>query len=380
LINYRITPSSASFEKFGTGIGDFQGEKTMLELKTNTIKFSFPEIHPDAELEVTFHRTLRIPDDGKKYALPPSLGAFPVKHVDDYKDRVPAEWMQRGGVMLPMYQCEALWISFKAKHVGDRGTKYPFAIKVGTGKISAVTGDLWVKGIKESDYLVTPPQPWLDGYCVEKGVIRQFVAAPLGWGFTAEEQITGEAEHGGLQLEVFPMDPEIFEQKFPKLPPRRYLGAKGGGATRGMRLNSVRRRKAAPMGLAPQADMGLAPGGTMKQEIHKDPHGREVWKHVAKSRVFVHLANSMAWEAITKEKPPATPISAHLYTQKGFPWYDWYDETPAMEGTEKLAGMKSVLEFGFQKGMNILPENESTNPDRVVVIKGQQGQVREGTW
>jgi hypothetical protein len=55
------------------------------------------------------------------------------------------------------------------------------------------------------DYLVVPKQPWLDGYCVEIGVIRQSVAMPLGQGFSIEEQLTGEAEFGGLQLEVFPI-------------------------------------------------------------------------------------------------------------------------------------------------------------------------------
>lgn len=31
-------------------------------------------------------------------------------------------------------------------------------------------------------YLVAPDQPWLDGFCVQKGLIRQFVAMPLGQG------------------------------------------------------------------------------------------------------------------------------------------------------------------------------------------------------
>ena len=55
------------------------------------------------------------------------------------------------------------------------------------------------------DYMVVPGQPWLDGFCVEKGLIRQFVAMPLGEGYTPEEQLTGEAEHGGLQIAVYPM-------------------------------------------------------------------------------------------------------------------------------------------------------------------------------
>ena len=59
---------------------------------------------------------------------------------------------------------------------------------------------------------MVPGQPWLDGFCVEKGLIRQFVAMPLGEGFTAEEQLTGEAEHGGLQIAVYPMKRSIYEE------------------------------------------------------------------------------------------------------------------------------------------------------------------------
>ena len=51
---------------------------------------------------------------------------------------------------------------------------------------------------------------------MEKGVIRQFVAMPLGAGYTAEEQITGKAEHGGLQIVVYPMKREVFERRFPE--------------------------------------------------------------------------------------------------------------------------------------------------------------------
>ena len=43
------------------------------------------------------------------------------------------------------------------------------------------------------------PAVLLDGYCVGKGISRQFVAMPLGEGYTAKEQLSGAAEHGGLQ-------------------------------------------------------------------------------------------------------------------------------------------------------------------------------------
>jgi len=74
--------------------------------------------------------------------------------------------------MLPMYQSEAMWVYFHSH------SRYPFLVKIATGKINAVTGNQWQDRpvADPQDYLVVPTQPWLDGYCVEKGEIRQFVA------------------------------------------------------------------------------------------------------------------------------------------------------------------------------------------------------------
>ena len=113
----------------------------MIELKSDGLVFSFPEVHKLARIEVGFQRTLRIPDDDKKYPLPPGLGRFPLRHVDDFAQRVPDTWLERGGVMLPMYQSEALWVNFSGH--------YPFAVKVAAGKINAVTGDEWTDDLRK---------------------------------------------------------------------------------------------------------------------------------------------------------------------------------------------------------------------------------------
>lgn len=55
---------------------------------------------------VDFQRTLRIPDDGRTYPLPPGLGAFPVSRVADYTRRIPREWHRENGFFIPMYQRE----------------------------------------------------------------------------------------------------------------------------------------------------------------------------------------------------------------------------------------------------------------------------------
>jgi hypothetical protein len=102
----------------------------MIALKHDSLIFSFSEIHPEARLSIEFQRTLRIPDDGKDYPLPPGLGRFPMKHVDDFAEKVPSLWLEHGGVMLPMYQSEALWLNFNSAILLDHETSCPFAIKV----------------------------------------------------------------------------------------------------------------------------------------------------------------------------------------------------------------------------------------------------------
>ena len=48
-----------------------------------------------------------------------------------------------------------------------------------------------------------PKQPWLDGFAIERGKIRQFVAMPLGMGYTVEAQVTGKEDVGGIQIIVY---------------------------------------------------------------------------------------------------------------------------------------------------------------------------------
>jgi hypothetical protein len=345
----------------------------MIELKNNSLIFSFSDVHPKARVAIDFQRTLRIPDDGKDYPLPPGLGRFPIKHVDDFADSIPPKWIEHGGVMLPMYQSEALWLNFNSKYLWDRHTGYPFAIKIATGKINAVTGDDYKDGLKRNpqDYMVSSEQPWLDGYCVEKGFIRQFVAMPLGAGYSAEEQISGEAEHGGIQIVVYPMKREVFEKRFPKRETEE-------------RLMYAKFDSDVSFGLAqPSADMGLAPGGRMRQEIYEDPFDLNDWDIDQKSRCFVHIANSLVWRAITGEAPPTVPFTAKEYTQHGLPWFEYYsDNSVAVDGSEKLDGLKSVVEMGKEKKDNPLPENESVVPERIVELRRglKRGQVREGAF
>ncbi len=382
----------------------------MLEIASDNLVFNFPEVHPDAKLTISLIRTLRIPDDNKRYALPPGLGTFPVRHVDDFKNRVPSKWVKHGGVLIPMYQSEAMWLSFRCSHSSLRQAAYPFAIKVATGKRSALTGGPWSKSLKDKDYMVAPTQPWLDGYVIADGVIRQFVAAPLGQGFTAEEQITGKAEFGGLQIEVMPMKRNCFERRYPERPASHRItrsrkfqtlvmsdlkfGSSGLYSeglisdhdsldvdyARGLDTVTVN-CCAESQALTEISEMGLAPGGTMNQQIFADSFGISEWDTDSKNRCFIHLVNSMTWRAITDEAPPTVPFTAADYTRHGYAWFDYYrDDLKVLKGTSTLKGLKSVAKMGKKKGINILPENTSVIPKHIIKLGKHHGVVRDGVW
>lgn len=113
-------------------------------------------------VRVTFQRTLRIPETGL-HPLPPGLGRFPLRRVEDYPDTAPAEWLARGGIMLPIYQREAMWLSFDSDQ--------PTALQVGVGKVCAVSGLPWIERLigDPQNYVALPRQPWLDGINAGRG-------------------------------------------------------------------------------------------------------------------------------------------------------------------------------------------------------------------
>ena len=313
----------------------------MIELIQNQLVFSFPEIHPDARCTIEFQRTLRLPDDNKAYPLPPGLGKFPLMHVDDLGECIPKDWETHGGIFFPMHQAEAMWISFNSD--------YPFAIKVAAGKINAVTGDSWSNQLHANpqDYLIIPKQPWLDGFCIFKGKIRQFVAMPLGDGYTAEEQLTGTAEHGGIQIIAYPMKREAYQQLL------------------AIRNSEIKFSRSAVNETLP-VNMGLAPGGLMRQEIYEDYHGISAWDIAIFSRCYVHIINSQIYHALTGNHPPTKAPTAKDYAQAALPWFQYYDEqAAALSGKPALSNLDGIAAIGIKKNEAPLPENESCNPAHI---------------
>ncbi|MFJ1864557.1 hypothetical protein ACIOD1_07990 [Streptomyces sp. NPDC088097] len=303
--------------------------------------------------QIRFIRTLRLPESGT-HALPPGLGEFPLRRVEDYPDTVPPEWRAKGGVMLPVYLREAMWLSFA-------GSAEPTALQVGVGKVCAVSGDRWTGRLARGpqNYVVLPRQPWLDGINSGAGTVRQFVAVPLGLGATVEGQVTGEETTGGVQLQAFPLEEEELRRwreveranrmrpraagpsapgggPFPAAPgsaPGGY-GAPPAPAGFGGPLPAPMAAAApgaAPAGRgpavpAPSPVMGLGAGGAMRQEVYRDDRGLSRWADRPAARVFVHLVTPPEWRRITGEDAPPSPVDRAAYTKAGLPWFDHYDE------------------------------------------------------
>ena len=336
----------------------------MIFLESDTLEIHFPELHEKAGVEITFQRTLRIPDNDRSYALPPGLGRFPLRHIADYDLGDDEHLKRRGGLIMPMFQTDALWISFSSlSRYWD--IEYPIAIKIGTGKHCALSGEKWSDSLESTpqNYLVVPDQPWLDGYNVGENRVRQFVAAPLGMGYTVEEQLSDAEPVGGIQIEAFPLKKEIFEhfQQHLRSPSEDYqcmsLSTSPGSVSQ----------------------MGLGAGGQMEQEIYEDQYGKACWDLENTERCFVTLSNAEQWMDITGEEPPMPVLSAEVYNEAGLPWFEYYEnDKSAIQGAKKLGKIKSIKTLDKDKDQKIWGSDPDITPSKIVDLG--KGSVSSGDW
>ena len=290
--------------------------------------------------------------------LPPSHGAFPLVHLEDFADAVPRDWIERGGVIMPRLSGRGhVDIAFGG---GGWVGGYPFAVKIAAGMFNAISGKPWKPELdaEENDYIVVPEQPRLDGFCIAMNTIRQFVAMKLGAGYSVEEQLSGKGEHGGIQIIVYPMRKERYQRTlrsqrevWDMLSLRHFSEPQKG-------LPYFRRPR--------RIKMGLGAGGRMKQPIYKDPYGIDAWDQSVSSRCFVTLANAYQWEEMTGKRPPTEPPTAKDYAEIGLPWSDYYGADQALPGSPALAIVRGVAEMAVENGEQVLGPDGDVNPGTVV--------------
>ena len=319
----------------------------MISLTNDTLNIDFSSHFQGVKGSLSLIRTLRLPDDGKTYPLPAGLGKFHLRHIEDGQN-LPSYMLKRGGVMLPIYQAEALWFGFEAN--------YPIALKIGCGKINAISGKAWSEELRHDDaqgYIVIPNQPWLDGFSVGKGTVRQFVAMPLGMGMTVEEQLTEKDDVGGIQIIAYPMTVDAYEKLKQKQNEITIINHMVLGTHYSRKLN-----------------MGLAAGAKISQKISQDPYGLDSWDQSKAVRCFVHLLNSESWHKVSGEKMPRPPITPAEYEKARLPWFEYYSDDESLDGSEALDNVKSIGEFGLFKQDTI--SNQPINVSEPIAIKANR--------
>ncbi|KAH8744419.1 hypothetical protein F5882DRAFT_446538 [Hyaloscypha sp. PMI_1271] len=195
----------------------------------------------DPDLLMSLMRTIRVPEDGKPYDCPPGLSAFPMFDIQPFSPNLPPSMVTQGGLFVPMYQMEAMWINFES--MSDQ----KFAIRPFLGGVNGISGELPTRNrasllhridslTPKQDYIVLPDQKWLDGIATSPGIIKQFVATRMAAprrennrsskgesrsdenssslsesegedghiGATVEWQVTGQDTVCGVQLQVIP--------------------------------------------------------------------------------------------------------------------------------------------------------------------------------
>ncbi|MGW3630014.1 hypothetical protein ACWD7F_07620 [Streptomyces sp. NPDC005122] len=330
-------------------------------------------------VRIRFMRTLRLPETGT-HELPPGLGEFPLRRVEDYADTVPAEWRARGGVMLPVHLREAMWLNFA-------GSAEPAALQVGVGKVCAISGKPWSPRLTltPQNHVALPRQPWLDGINSGEGKVRQFVAVPLGLGATVEGQVTGEEVWGGIQLQVFPLRAVELakwrEQERRRAGISRSAALMSGYGAPPPAPGAAPAPMAAPAAAGRQRSapaMGLGVGGSMRQEIYPADRPVGAWASEPAGRVFVHLVTPPEWRRVTGEAPPPSPVDRAAYTRAGLPWFEYYDQDGGdVAPTDTLGAVQPVGEW---LGADHEPW-QTPSPDQVIPLGDTPDKsVTDGDW
>ena len=319
-------------------------------------------------LPVNFQRTVRVPE-GKLNSLPAGLGSFPIYRVSDFRQGCPETWRAEGYFM-PMNPQEAMWLNFSGSYQNPR------AAIIAAGNINAITGKPFDGGYLQAEkhesgtldikletpqnYVVVPPQPWIDGWKAEDGKVYQFVAAEMGSGQTIEGQITGEEKVGGIQIITFAPIPG---KKLPRIErPYEHIVAgewPGSGCFGSFADSSMLKGMGgvemfccaadseptmkSMRGVGSIRSMGLGRGAEINQKIYPDPYGLEIWQATPAGVDVLYLVSSEDFLQITGHAAPPTPVTIEKYEEQKLPWFALGDKHfMDQAGSDIFAKLKPV--------------------------------------
>ena len=268
----------------------------MLYLDKDGLCIHFPDVHAEARCHISFH----LDDHPEPSTLQSLFGndRVPLFHIDDYTQDLPDAWVKRGGLIAPVRSGQKLRIKLSGN--------YPFAIKIATGKVNAITGEPWSDHLNfdQQDYLLSSRQSTFSGFRRPDGTIHQFVVSPMGVGATIEEEVTGAAEFGGIQLVAYPLSASTYQ--------------KSRSETRfSINLSPEAEERIKAAALKP---LGLAAAEPVQEELIKaDYYSPQDWDTRQSRRCFIHLLDREDFLRITGRRmngKKATVVNLDYWRQK----------------------------------------------------------------
>lgn len=337
-------------------------ERLLFDPRTDSITPSLA-----IELSLSFQRTLRVPDDGRDYPLPAGLGRLPFRAVRRLSSpAVPKAWRDRPTAVVPLHPAEATWLSFDARR--------PFAVQIAAGGVCAASGLPHQERLvrEPQNYLSVPAQPWLDGFRVDPSTVRQFVAMPLGHGYTVESQVTGAETRGGLQIRVVPLKVDVLWKHHVLIACKR-IWAELTAPPRTKLATSIQAMRGGVLDIecctcSSVEEMGFGAGGRIRQKIYADPIAAEDWDESAALNCEVQLVPAAQWAELTGERVPTEPPTPAQYAAAGIPWFDYASNASPVATPSAIAGIKSVdTIFKAKSGLH-LPDNQSISIPKTTVL------------
>lgn len=340
-----------------------------------------------------------------------------------------------------------MWIRFSST------SDTPFIVKIYAGGVNVVSGEpaveteatmnrrakLMEQEKSIQDYIVAPQQRRLDGVAYGDGTIRQFVAMPLGEGYSVEAQVTGSEVIGGLQFEVtptkidqdivIPLDTPQFDVVVKTLTGKETQVTVSASHTVYETKVKVEEKEGCPTdqqrliyagemleddrtlgfyrvghettltlvlrlrgGGQDEEELTIAPGGIIYQTIREDKNDVDNWDPDCSALFNVQVFNSARFCEITGKELPTTPVTAETYAECGGRYFEIFDEKPS-EIKGKFDGIQSVnaidiraakskdkqdavLEMGKDIDKPVVPVDEKGNRVGLRTVLGLEKAVR----
>lgn len=269
----------------------------------NSLHFRFPEIHPRVSCHIDFERTLRLPDPlDRRRPLPGRAGVFAPLPIDRFADRLPPEIIERGGLIMPMWQADALWLGLWQ---WNGFVHYVFALRLAWNDLNVVTGQEAGETIeaRPQNYVILDGQEWLDGVGGPGVRFRQFVAPKPRPGTPLAARLANT-----IRISAHPL-------KYENLPPRV------------RRLLETDHMSDYAFHLLRRRFDGLVEGIGDVQEIVIDrDYDRAAWHEDIVAECIVTVVDAVTWKEITGEWPPQRPMTESDYGRNHMPWAADYEE------------------------------------------------------